>query len=95
MNIYWLIQLHPWKYITVILNIGKYNKLTNIQDGMLEIMFCFTVIYYDARTISFANFSYFLINCINQDDTGFVVLTTDSDNAVAKTSHSCFLFSQN
>lgn len=58
---------------------------------MLEIMFS-TVIYYDARTISFANFSYFLINCINQDDTGFVVLTIDSDNVVAKTSHSCFLF---
>lgn len=58
---------------------------------MLEIML-FTVIYYDARTISFANFSYFLINCINQDGTGFVVLTIDSDNVVAKTSHSCFLF---
>ena len=47
------------------------------------------------HAISFANFSYFLINCINQDNIGFVVLTIDSDNAVAKTSHSCFLFSQN
>ena len=36
-----------------------------------------------------------LKNCINQDDTGFVVLTVDSDIAVAKTSHTCFLLSRN
>lgn len=29
-------------------------------------MFCFIIIYYGARSISFASFSYFLVNCFNQ-----------------------------
>lgn len=53
-NMYWLIQLNPCKCTTMALTIGKYYKFSLIiQYGMFQITFCFTAIYYDARTFIF------------------------------------------